>query len=89
MFSVPNSRGFPRKWDIPEWPPRTTPGFDIRSPEGQELLWWCADRLYILLLLVLICATAIVWSFLSRHRWLHHNYKQLPMLDEEARLNQL
>ena len=67
------------------FPTLTEAAFDLRSNEAQELLWWCAERLYILLIVVLICATGIICANLTRERWFHHINKVMPDDEEEGR----
>ena len=50
----------------------TAAPFDLRSPEVQEVISWVSDRGYILILLIIICATTIICFHLLRERWNHH-----------------
>ena len=55
----------------------------LEMPEMQLLLWWFADRLYNLLLTIIVCATAIFCVNLSRKRSYHYTIAQDQMLNAE------
>ena len=60
--------------------------FYLKLPEVQEFLRWCGERLYILLLLIIICITATICVRLARKRWYHRieSEREQPLLRAEV-----
>ena len=59
----------------------------LETPEMQKLLWWFADRLYNLLLTIILCATAIFCVNLSRKRSYRYTIAQDQMFNDEEATN--